>query len=128
MPQVLDTSEATIAASMPRVAEGAAQGTATSAPTTPLATFKSEKHRKGEMLHPFGSPSLGEIKWNQIEAPRISREDHKSKRGQKLKGALHFQSALEPVQQTQDQNSGRDAFSHESAGRAPTRFENEALP
>ena len=63
MPQVLDTSEATIAASMPRVAEGAAQVTATSAPTTPLATFKSEKHRKGEMLHPFGSPPLGEINW-----------------------------------------------------------------
>ena len=35
--------------------------------------------RKIEMLHPFGNPHLGRIKWKSTSTPTISKQDHKSK-------------------------------------------------
>jgi hypothetical protein len=80
------------------------------------------------MLHPFGHPHLGQIKWKFNSTQNISKEDHKSKCGLKLKEALHFQSASGHVQRTREKKRRDRSSGPVFVGQAPARFENEARP
>ena len=84
--------------------------------------------RKIGMLHPFGNPHLGQIKWKSNSTRNISKQDHKSKCEQKLKEALHFQSVWGHVQWTREKKRRGRSSGPVFVGQAPACFENEARP